>query len=31
MKHAVKVTKKKTGTAVSIAEFLSLVRPKGDL
>jgi len=30
-KRAVKVTKKKTGTIVSVAEFLSLVRPKGDL
>src|SRR5215470_3667442 len=30
-KRAVKVTKKKSGTVLSIAEFLSLVRPKGDL
>jgi bifunctional non-homologous end joining protein LigD len=30
-KRAVKVTKKKTGTVVSVAEFLSLARPRGDL
>src|SRR5215813_3556844 len=30
-KSAVKITKKKTGTTVSVAEFLSLVRPRGDL
>jgi bifunctional non-homologous end joining protein LigD len=30
-KRAVKITKKKSGTIVSIDEFLSLVRPKGDL